>query len=260
MESEIKVSIITVCFNSEKTIRQTMESVLGQTYPNIEYIIKDGGSTDGTLAIVNEYLPKFNGRLKVVSSKDKGIYDALNQAIDMATGDLISFANSDDWYEPNAVELAVEEHKKDKETFIYGIIRVVHDDKDMQVASGSHLFLPNSLIPYPTWFIPRSLFQKYGKFSLDYKIGSDCDLVLKFFKNKVRFVRIDRVLSNFRTGGASDKYMEISRMDNLRSQYKHGFISKNKMRYNILLLKMSIIIGKMKKISRSLITKIFSYD
>ena len=98
-----KISIITVCFNSQKTIGRTFDSVLRQTYPNIEYLVIDGQSTDGTTDIIREYEPLFQGRMKWVSEKDEGIYDAMNKGIRMATGDLIGILNSDDYYEDNAV-------------------------------------------------------------------------------------------------------------------------------------------------------------
>ncbi len=94
-----KVSIVTPCLNSEKTIRDTIESVLYQTYKNIEYIIVDGSSTDNTVKIIKEYLPKFHGRMKFVSEKDNGIYNAMNKGIKMSSGNIIGIINSDDYYE-----------------------------------------------------------------------------------------------------------------------------------------------------------------
>ena len=100
----MKVSIITACFNSEKTIKTTIESVLHQTYSNIEYIIIDGKSSDSTIEIVKEYMPLFRGRLRYISEKDNGIYDAMNKGIRLSKGDVIGIINSDDFYELDAVE------------------------------------------------------------------------------------------------------------------------------------------------------------
>ena len=119
-ENNIKVSIITVCFNSEKTIRRTIESVLYQTYPNIEYIIVDGKSTDGTVDIVKEYLPAFQKRLRYVSERDKGIYDAMNKGIRLSAGDVIGIINSDDFYEPDAVENIVKYADRGSCQVLYG--------------------------------------------------------------------------------------------------------------------------------------------
>ena len=105
---DMKVSIITPCLNSETTIRDTIESVIRQSYQNMEYIIVDGGSTDRTVEIIEEYMDVFAGRLRYISEKDNGIYDAMNKGIQRASGSVIGIINSDDWYEPEAVERAVQ--------------------------------------------------------------------------------------------------------------------------------------------------------
>ncbi|MFA6105007.1 MAG: glycosyltransferase family 2 protein [Patescibacteria group bacterium] len=260
MENKPLVSVITTSFNSEKTIRQTIESVLHQTYSNIEYIIIDGKSSDHTIDIVREYEPKFNGRMRVISEKDDGIYFALNKGLGVAKGELVSFANSDDWYELNAVEQAVRVHQKDPEAFIYGILRYIQDGKVLQISTGSHEFLPGALIPYPTWFVPMYLFKKHGLFETKYRIGSDVDLVLRYFKNGVKFYRIDSILSNFRTGGESDKHVNLSRIEVLKSMCELGYISKNKLLYNVTLLKLTTIKERMFNKIRSFVVKIVKYD
>ncbi len=113
MDIKPKISIITPCLNSEKTIRDTMESVLHQTYKNIEYIIVDGGSEDRTLEIIHEYEHLFNGRLKYISEKDNGIYDAMNKGIRQSKGKLIGIIGSDDYYETDAVEKVAAHMTKD---------------------------------------------------------------------------------------------------------------------------------------------------
>ena len=124
MEENIKVSIITVCYNSEKTIRRTIESVLNQTYDNIEYIIVDGASTDQTMDIVKEYEPKFSGRMRWISEPDEGIYFAMNKGIDMAAGELIGLLNSDDTYESNAVKSIRDALVSEPYQILYGFARV----------------------------------------------------------------------------------------------------------------------------------------
>lgn len=103
----IKVSIVTVCYNSSKTIRKTFDSVLEQTYPEIEYLVIDGKSSDATVDIIKEYEPRFMGRMHWISEKDNGIYDAMNKGINMSTGELIGILNSDDYYEADAVNTMV---------------------------------------------------------------------------------------------------------------------------------------------------------
>ncbi|MEI8361410.1 MAG: glycosyltransferase family 2 protein [bacterium] len=257
---QILFSVVTPAFNSAKTIRDTFDSMLNQTYQNYQYIVIDGGSTDGTLDIIKEYEPKFAGKMTWLSEKDGGIYYALNKGIDLAVGDLVSPLNSDDWYEKTTLEKVAATHKLQPEAFIYGIVRYFQDEKVSSIGTGSHEFLPGSLIPYPTWFIPMCLVKKFGKFSTTYRVGSDVELVLRYFKNKVEFVRIDEILTNFRLGGESTKHMYLSRMEVIQAQYALGFISKNKMRYNVLLLKFEILKNAIKLYLRGVIAKVIRYD
>ena len=113
----MKVSIITVCYNSAKTIKRTIKSVAEQDYEEIEYIIIDGGSTDGTLDIIDRYKDKIS---VLVSEPDEGIYDAMNKGIARATGDIIGFMNSDDWYADGAIVAIAEAFKKTEAEIVYG--------------------------------------------------------------------------------------------------------------------------------------------
>lgn len=121
-----KFSIITVCFNSEETIERTIISVLSQSYQNFEYIIVDGASTDGTLGIVEKYVEKYPDKIKLISEKDDGIYDAMNKGIRVASGDLIGIVNSDDYYETDALENISETYDGEKYEIVYGIIHCLH--------------------------------------------------------------------------------------------------------------------------------------
>lgn len=114
MSDNYKVSIITACYNSEKTIERTLKSVLAQTYSNYEYIIIDGMSTDDTLKIIDAYRNAFGSKLKVVSERDSGIYNAMNKGIKMASGELVGIINSDDWYEPDALQTIVYSFKQQR--------------------------------------------------------------------------------------------------------------------------------------------------
>lgn len=203
MKKNIKVSIVTPCFNSEKTIRDTIEHVLNQTYKNIEYIIVDGGSTDSTMSIVKEYEPLFHGRMKWVSEKDKGIYNAMNKGIKMSTGQLIGITNSDDYYELDAVENAVNAITDDKHQVIYGYVNIIKKNRKYCIATESHIRLKNAMIPHPSCFIMRRTYQKYGLYLEWYKVSADYELMLRLYKNKVQFTQIKKVLSNCRFGGVS---------------------------------------------------------
>lgn len=199
-----KVTIITPCFNSQKTIRETIESVLHQTYQNIEYIIVDGASKDSTVAIIKEYEPLFQGRLKYVSEKDNGVYDAMNKGLRMSHGRLIGIINSDDFYELDAVENAVRNMTDERYQVLYGYCRLYRNNHPVDVLKRSHKALDGGMIPHPTCFVTRAAYCDYGMFSKRYKIAADYELMLRFQKSeKVRFVQIQKVMANFRYGGLS---------------------------------------------------------
>ena len=136
-----KVSIITVCYNSDKTVRRTFESVLHQSYTEFEYIVVDGLSTDRTVEIIKEYEPLFQGRMCWISEKDNGIYDAMNKGIRMAQGELIGIINSDDYYELNAVECMVNAMTEEKYQILYGAMRTWKDGEEESISISSHKFL-----------------------------------------------------------------------------------------------------------------------
>lgn len=203
MNDQPKVSIITVCFNSAKTIRDTIESVINQTYKNIEYIIIDGGSTDGTVDIIKEYEPYI---AKWISEPDDGIYNAMNKGIQMATGEIIGIINSDDWYEINAIELVVSE-------FFTNIkVDLFHGNNEIYDINDNFLFMikpdqdynnlwHNMVINHPGCFITKEAYKKYGLYKTDYRLAADYELILRMFINGARFQYIDRVLASMRTGG-----------------------------------------------------------
>lgn len=201
------VSIITVCYNSEKTIRRTIESVYKQTYENIEYIIIDGNSTDSTMQIVNEYKPIFGERLKVVSEPDKGIYDAMNKGINLSNGTIIGIINSDDYYEKNAVELVVRNMSSEKYQFIYGMLRFIRDNKVNYISLVTPNFLELRPMNHPSCFVSKAIYEDYGMFDLQYKYAADYDFCYRL-KNiqEIKFIPVYEILANFTEGGASSSY------------------------------------------------------
>lgn len=192
------VSIITPCLNSAKTIRQTIESVLHQTYESIEYIIIDGGSEDGTLDIISEYETLFTTGLRYISEKDTGIYDAMNKGIGLATGDVIGIINSDDWYEPDAVERVMECFAKTDADVVYGELWMIDENGERASCTSRSIFPP-----HPSTFIKREIYQKYGMFDSNYRIASDRELLLRLMAEKVRFERIGEILADHRMTGVS---------------------------------------------------------
>lgn len=194
-----KLSIITVCLNSEATIRQTIESVLQQTYKNIEYIIVDGGSTDKTLDIIQEYIPLFDGRMQYISEKDNGIYDAMNKGILRATGEVVGIINSDDWYEKNALEKVAEGFGDAEADIVYGEMWLINQSGEREYHTWHSTFPP-----HPGTFVRREVYEKYGMFDLKYRIAADRELLLRFMADGVRFKHIDAILTNFRRTGISN--------------------------------------------------------
>ncbi len=222
---DVKVSIITPCLNSRKTICQTMESVLNQTYKNIEYIIVDGQSTDGTLGMIREYIPRFKGRLRYISERDKGIYSAINKGIKMSKGGLIGIINSDDYYEPDAVEKVVSGLTDSKYQVLYGYCRVIDHHREIALIKNRHQELKEAMIPHPTCFVTRNAYRDFGMFLTAYKISADYDFMLRLYTSrKVAFIQIGEILSTFRAGGASYNFKRCT-LETIVIKYRYGIYS-----------------------------------
>lgn len=225
----MKISIITVCFNSEKTIAKTIESVFIQSNHEIEYIIIDGNSTDNTLKIIREYERKKpdNIDMVVISEKDRGIYDAMNKGISLATGELVGIINSDDWYEKDAFTHLLEYYDVSRSKFqvLYGPIVTWKAEKKRSILWFSAEFLDEQMICHPGAFVTLDTYKKYGVFDLNYKIVADYDLMMRLYrKEDVVFVPIEDIIANFMVGGASDSV--ACKEDIIKLKYKYGAIRK----------------------------------
>ena len=218
------VSIITVTYNSEKTIMRTIESVLAQTYNNLEYIIIDGASKDNTIAVCNETLKSSNIPFNIISEPDKGIYDAMNKGINMAQGDIVGIINSDDWYESDAVEVIVKEVQKNGSGVYYGIQRKIKDGKEYYLERLHHSFLNLTMIPHSATFLTMDIYRKYGLFDLKYKFVADYDLMLRLNKIGIPFNPVNAILSNFTIGGASAGYKAA--IESVGLKHEHGILTK----------------------------------
>jgi len=200
------VTVITVCRNSAATVRDTLNSVLAQTHPHIEYLIIDGASTDGTLEILNGYKEAFSRKgysYRIVSEPDKGIYDAMNKGLALASGELVGIINSDDWYEPEAVSAAVEEYLREPYDIFYGDLNLVRSDGSVLVKRSRPDRFPSSRHwNHPTTFIPRSLYRQLGGYRCR-SLYDDFDLVLRLRRMGKRVRIRNQILANFRTGGVS---------------------------------------------------------
>lgn len=220
----MKFSIITVCYNSERTISKTLESVLNQTYNDYEYIIIDGMSKDNTLEIIKKYEKKFEGKMRFISEKDNGIYDAMNKGISYAKGELIGMINSDDWYEPNALEIMAENYSRKKYEILYGMQREWQDEKEVVCWLKNHIFLEKHMITHPTCFVTKSIYEDFGMYDLQYKSSADYDFMLRMYKkDEVTFKPVYQVISNFALGGMSGR--NIGRIETARIKYKYNIIS-----------------------------------
>ncbi len=209
----MKISIITVTFNSAATVRDTIESVLRQKYQDYEYLVIDGASIDRTVDIIKEYEPKFDGRMRWISEKDKGMYDGINKGIRMATGDVVGIINSDDFYHRtdifDVIARAFEENPDAQA--IYGDVRFVNPDnleKTVRYYSSKNFkpwkFRWGWMPAHPTFFTYRENFEKYGYYQYDYHIAADYELLTRFlYTNKVpaKYVPVD--FMKMRTGGRS---------------------------------------------------------
>lgn len=203
-KSNYKVSIVTVVYNGVKTIEQTIQSVLRQTYRNIEYIIIDGLSTDGTQQIVEKYMDFI---VCFVSEKDKGLYDAMNRGIQHASGEIIGIINSDDWYVGDTVEKVVSFFEQNDVDLVYGKIMSVYPDGKEKISKKKPLekLWYEMVVPHPSVFVKKEVYEKYGGFNLEYKIASDYELMLRFYSRHVKFGFIDDIMAYFRVGGLSSK-------------------------------------------------------
>lgn len=224
---ELFVSVLTPCYNSVKTIEKTLECIENQTYKNIEYIIVDGGSTDGTLELIEKHKCRLPKQFRLISEKDKGIYDAMNKGIRLANGQLIGIVNSDDWYENDTIEQVVENYRGNPYEVVYGMQRTYLNGREKATVIYHHDFLPEQMITHPTCFVTKAAYDKFGIFNLKYRSAADYDLMLRFYESqKVVFTPVMRVLSNFQLGGMSGS--QIGVRENAVIRYERGYLSKKK--------------------------------
>lgn len=238
-DSNCKVSIITVVYNGVTTIEQTIKSVLGQTYKNIEYIMIDGASTDGTQHIIEKYAGDIS---YYVSEKDEGLYYAMNKGIEKATGEIIGIINSDDWYDINAVKNMVDCFNKSEAELVYGQTIIVEEDGREKASKIGRLQTLWYKAPFrhPSVFVKKSVYRRLGGFNVNYVVASDYDLLLRFYSQNVKFVYLDKVIAYFRLGGLSTTQRKLSYKENYnismkyveRCSYKDKVIPKIKEIYN----------------------------
>ena len=237
---DLKISLITVCYNAESTIRRCITSVIAQNYKNIEYLIIDGGSTDNTLSIINEFKECIH---TFKSEPDKGMYDAMNKGIKLSEGDIIGMLNADDFFADNTVVATV------AESFINQTLPIVYGDLDYinseekiirKWRSGKYRhgkFNYGWMPPHPTFYCRKELFDQYGFYSLKYGTAADYELMSRFMHlNHIGAFYINKVLVKMNIGGASNK--------SYGNRVKGLFFDLKAMRNNGILVPIATLIAK----------------
>lgn len=215
----MKITVITVTYNRAYVIKDAIEGVLKQKYKNYEYIVVDGASSDNTIEILKEYEPKFDGRMRWISEPDKGLYDAINKGIRMATGDVVGIVNSDDYFHrDDTLDVIANAFESDEVNAIYADERIVDDqNKTLCYDRGNYFrtwMYRIGLMPgHASFYAKKELFEKYGYYKTDYKITADYELMLRFaYINRVKMKYIPEALLSFRTGGVSTQLSQKKRL------------------------------------------------
>jgi glycosyltransferase involved in cell wall biosynthesis len=212
------VSIITVVYNSERFIEQTILSVINQSYANIEYIVIDGGSTDGTLDTIRKYE---HAIAHWISEPDGGIYHAMNKGLELCTGQIVGIINSGDWYDPDVVSAAVDAFSSGNVDVVYGDLCLVDLTTNVsQIVKPKIHLLKESMVylGHPTVFVKKVVYAQY-LFNTEYLIAADYEFILGLYANGFIFEYCDGSITHMRTGGASSSYRTILEVFKVHSKY-----------------------------------------
>ena len=243
----MKISIVTVSYNSANTLRDTLESVLNQTYADIDYVVVDGASTDGSVELLREYEQKFHGRMRWISEPDEGLYDAMNKGLSLACGEAVGFLNSDDFFtSERAIEIIARELGQSGVDAVYGDIHFVRPSNLERCVRyySSRLFnrrwVRFGFIPaHPSFYCKKEIYEKLGGYDTRYQIAADFDIFTRFiFLNNISTLYIPMDFVTMRTGGASTAGVS-SRMAIMREHLSilrsHGIYS------NVLILSLRYV-------------------
>jgi glycosyltransferase involved in cell wall biosynthesis len=246
----MKISIITVCYNSASTLESTILSVKNQTYSNIEYIIVDGGSRDNSLDIIQKNEPGFKGSYHWLSEPDKGLYDAMNKGIKLATGEVIGLINSDDLFcDEKAIEkvMTVFNDSPKLEAVFADLYYVSQNDTEnivrKWITGKQRLFNTGWHPAHPTLYLKKEVYEKFGYFNLDFKLAADFEIMLRFFdKYKISSIYLAETFVKMRLGGVSNK--SIKNIYNQNLECLKAF-DVNGLRVNKLLYPFSRVLPKL---------------
>lgn len=212
------VTIITVVFNGEKYLEQTILSVLNQTFNNIEYVIVDGGSTDSTIDIISKYEDAID---YWISEPDKGIYDAMNKGISLCLGTIIGLINAGDTYTKDAIETIIKEHNNNPLRIIAGDCKVMLNRANKWlIRKGQIASLPYNTLPHPSVFVPLAIYKKHGLFDINFKIAGDYDFLCRCYQNEVKFSYVSKVVAIFSPPGLSSDYY-LAETECLKIRLRH---------------------------------------
>lgn len=244
----MKISLITITYNSDKTLRDTIQSVLSQSYLNIEYIIVDGLSKDRTVDVIKEYEPKFKGRLRWISEKDSGLYDAMNKGIQMATGNVVGILNSDDFFtNTDIISQVAKAFEQDMDLgAVYGDTHFVNPDnlhKCVRYYSSKvfkrGLMRLGFMPAHPSFYVRTNYFEKYGLYKTDYKVAADFEFLLRIiYKGKIKTKYLPLDMVTMRTGGVSTSGLQSHKRimkEHLRACRENGIYT------NVFLLSLRYI-------------------
>lgn len=231
----MKISIVTPTFNSARTLRDTLDSILMQSYQDYEVLLQDAVSNDGTIEIAKEYEPRFKGKLKIESVPDRGLYDGFNKGVARATGEIVGVLNSDDFYYDNQVlERIANAMMNPSIGCVYGNLQFVDaqdTSKVVRVWIGSQYseggFFKGWHPAHPTFYARRRFFEEYGSFDTTFRVSADFELMLRFIERyKVNSLYIPHYFINMRIGGESTGSISNiikGNINNLRAFEKNGF-------------------------------------
>lgn len=214
-----RVSIVTIVRNGKSTLMRTAESVFSQDYPEIEYIIVDGASTDGT----TDLLRSWEDRLAYwLSEPDLGVSDAFNKGIALSCGEIIGLLNSDDWYEPGAIGAVVAQMRRTGADIACGRLQYWEGDRRTYLVSSDPAQLDRGMtVGHPTVFVRRDSYRKFGLFRLDFRLAMDYEWLLRAKAAGARFTVIDRSLANMQDGGIGDRRWRDSQREVARARALH---------------------------------------
>jgi glycosyltransferase involved in cell wall biosynthesis len=215
----VTISIITVSYNSVKTIERTILSVIGQDFTNLEYILVDGGSTDGTVDVIRKYAGIFSSKISYISEPDSGIYDAMNKGISLSTSDVIGFLNSDDYYaSSDSLSIVCQVMQNALCDSCYGNLMYVKNHKPYRYWRSNHRksFRMGWMPPHPAFFVKKHVYEAFGGFRLDCGTSADYEIMLRFlYINKITTIWIDKILIFMEAGGASNNGIKSRYLANI---------------------------------------------